>query len=326
MRDQQLHPLLTHLSATKPNAPEHWGDWSITPVTGGANGLLFRATGQNADLAVKFTQPDSRDRAGREYGALAALRQAGHDLAPKPILIERHRYALPVIVQTWLDGEALSAPPERDEDWERLIEHYVAIHRVTPAHVDTDLSDAFWNAPDARRGIQMVHAQVSLVPPEARPPELDSLARRLDAWRPPRWPAPPRALCRVDANYRNFIARPGAWASVDWENSGWGDPAFEMADIISHVVYINVPEPRWEWLARTYAELSGDLTALLRIQTYSVIALVWWVARIARYRYEVPRGLDQRLVTRPASWETEMAAKERHYLGAAKAALDRAGA
>jgi hypothetical protein len=36
-------------------------------------------------------------------------------------------------------------------------------------------------------------------------------------------------LYRCDNNLRNFVRRPGCWASVDWEYGGWGDPAFDAA-------------------------------------------------------------------------------------------------
>jgi hypothetical protein len=42
------------------------------------------------------------------------------------------------------------------------------------------------------------------------------------------------------------MRRAGAWASVDWENSGWGDAAFEIADMMTHPAYVTVPAALWE--------------------------------------------------------------------------------
>src|SRR5262245_19297074 len=95
------------------------------------------------------------------------------------------------------------------------------------------------------------------------------------------------------------------WASVDWENSGWGDPAFEIADLIAHPAYEHVAWDRWEQLVGAYAERRGDRSAGVRIRAYYTMMLVWWVVRCARYLYEVPRGLDPRLASRPADWYEE---------------------
>src|SRR6185295_4315285 len=119
----------------------------------------------------------------------------------------------------------------------------------------------------------------------------------------------------------NMIRRPGDWASVDWENSGWGDPAFELADAMAHPAYAGVSGARWEWAIDVYCRLVGDPAAATRIATYYPLMLAWWAARLARMLYEVPRGLDRRLVERPHGWEEEMRGKYKHYLELAGAAL-----
>ncbi len=109
---------------------------------------------------------------------------------------------------------------------------------------------------------------------------------------------------------------------MDWENSGWGDPAFDIADLIAHPAYATVPEARWEWVITRYADLSGDATAVHRIRTYSRLLIVWWVARFARSVYELPRGLDQRLAERTPGWHVaDMQAKYEHYAAQAAALL-----
>ncbi len=110
-------------------------------------------------------------------------------------------------------------------------------------------------------------------------------------------------------------------ASVDWEYSGWGDPAFELADMMTHPGYTEVVPVRWDWLIDAYTERMGDRTAALRVRTYSTIMLVWWVVRLARYLYEVPRGLDQRLVQPSAGWQTTTERNYAHYLALAEAQL-----
>jgi hypothetical protein len=49
--------------------------------------------------------------------------------------------------------------------------------------------------------------------------------------------------------------------------------------------------------------------------------LVWWVARLARTLYEVPRGGDARLVARPDGWAADMQARLGRYVERARIAL-----
>jgi aminoglycoside phosphotransferase (APT) family kinase protein len=309
-----LTALLQHLDGDAAHGPHAWREWQVTPVTGGANNLLYRATSARADYAIKFTVRDARDRAGREYAALSALHQAGLPIVPLPIHLDQERYRQPVVVQSWLEGDALKASPENDADWDALLAHYCAIHTLTPSRAQMPIAEATVNMSSAAAGRLLVAQHVAKLPPEALPASLLALLGWLEKTRLPEWDAPPRALCHTDPNWRNFIRRPRDWASVDWENSGWGDPAFEIADLITHPAYEHVGSERWEWLAAAYAERRHDPCAVTRIHTYVTILLIWWVVRMARYLYEVPRGLDPRLATRPQNWQRETERKCAQYV------------
>ncbi|MCL4506095.1 MAG: aminoglycoside phosphotransferase family protein [Chloroflexi bacterium] len=313
-----LVPLLDHLAADPPRGETAWQGWRIAPVAGGANNLLYRATGDGGDYAIKFTVRDERRRALREYTALKALRQAGLTIAPRAVWLDEARYRQPVVVQTWLEGEGLTAPPACDADWYALLEHYCAIHAVTPEHTSVDIGDAVLNLAGGAAGKRLVQEHAARLPVAAQPDSLRTVLAWIESWTPPEWDAPPRALCRVDANWRNFIRRPAGWASVDWENSGWGDPAFEIVDLITHPAYADVPVSRWEPLCADYAEMRRDTSAVQRIRTYTTIMRVWWVVRGARYLYEAPRGLDARLVSRPDDWLEDMRRKYDQFVARAE--------
>jgi aminoglycoside phosphotransferase (APT) family kinase protein len=315
---QDLLALLDHLASGKHRQGEPWRDAQVTRIEGGWSNLLYRVTGPLGDLAVKFTVRDKRDRAGREYDALLALHQAGLSIAPEPVLLDRKRYAQPVVVQTWLEGEASGRLPSTDAEWEKLLEHLATVHTVTPERTPVGLRRGVVDARSVREGRRIVRQQMARLPKNAQPASLRGLVRRFEATDFPGWSRAGVALCRVDNNILNVIRRPGAWASVDWENAGWGDPAFEMAQLMTHPAYIEVPCARWEWVVETYRGMMGDEAMARRTQVYTRMLAVWWVARVARYLYEVPRGLDQRLVDRPEGWETDMKAKYAHYLDLAE--------
>jgi hypothetical protein len=214
-----LRPLLDHLAAgigsTGEQPADHtWQGWRITRIGGGANNLLYHITGGAAghggagDLAVKFTMRDGRDRAGHEHGALRALEEAGLDLAPRALLLDRERYRQPVVVQTWLPGESSDRVPETEGEWLALIEHLVQVHAVTPARVSVRLDPPTLDARTATQALDNVHAQVARLPPEAQPDSLRHVLRRMEAAELPAWPAAPLGLCRCDNNLRNYVRIP----------------------------------------------------------------------------------------------------------------------
>ena len=317
-----LRPLLDHLAHNGPSAVEDWEQWHISRIGGGANNLLYRATGPPGDFATKFALRDARDRAGREYNALLALHRDGLSIAPEPVLLDRDRYALPVVVQTWLPGKISPDPPAAEEEWRHLLEHVAAVHTITPERSTAELPDPGCQTHNAETYRQAVQQNAKSLPSEAQPKPLRDLLHRLGATRLPEWPPPSVTLCRLDYNIRNFIRRPEPWASVDWENSLWGDPALDIAEWMMHPTYMDIPASRWEWVIDEYATRTEDAEAVLRIRTYHRILAVRWVVRLARFLYEVPRGLDPRLMDRPADWQEDMQMKYDHYLRLAQALIE----
>jgi hypothetical protein len=316
--DDELTALLAHLDAHPATSARRWQGWRIRPVGGGANNLLYRATGRLGDYAIKFAVRDERDRAGREHAALSAIAQAGADFAPRAVLLAREGYRQPAVIQTWVEGPVAAGPPATGAEWVRLLDLYSDIHRVTPDRVAIDLPAAVLNVASGEAGRQLIFEHLARIPAAERPRSLQPLADWLERWEPPEWDAPPRALCRVDGNWRNFVQRADRWVAVDWENSGWGDPAFEWADLITHPAYAGVPPERWGPPIAAYARRMGDPGASERVATYSTIMWLWWVVRWARYLYEVPRGLDPRLAARPATWQADATRSYERYLARAK--------
>ncbi|MDP9317016.1 MAG: aminoglycoside phosphotransferase family protein [Chloroflexota bacterium] len=308
----KLRPLLNYLAQYRP-VQTVWDGWHIRQMSGGANNLLYRTTRNTDDFAVKFTIRDLRDRAGREYRALTALAQVGYGIAPQPILLDQASYAHPVVVQTWIVGDPFTLPAT-DDDWYHLVEHLATIHTLTPADTTVRLTPAVLAARSPDECRQLIQEQLKLIPLAAQPAALHDLVHRLEPVLSAPWPPTPSTLCRNDPNSPNFIRRPTAWASVDWENSGWSDPAFEIADLISHPAYRTVPLEHWHGVIHTYCSLVHDATAATRIEVYYKTLLVWWVARFVRTLYEVPLSLDQRLVERPANWAEETQAKCEYYV------------
>ena len=313
-QEAALRSLVDHLDRGRPRQEGAWQGWRIAPVVGGRNNLLYRARGPGGDLAIKFYRRDGRDRAGREYHSLLVLRQAGLEIAPQPMLLDRERYGQPVGVQRWIEGQTGGPLPEEEGPWQALSEHLASIHSVTPQRTPIKLRRGTIHAASAEEARQRVYEQAAHLPAGAQPDSLRRLLERLRAATLPDWPSAPVALCRLDNNLANYVWRPAGWASVDWEYSGWNDPAFDVANLASHVAWLEVPAWRWVWFVEGYARLVKDETVALRAEVYRRIMLVWWAARLARYLYELPRGRDQRLADWPEGWQAEIETKYEGYL------------
>jgi aminoglycoside phosphotransferase (APT) family kinase protein len=317
-----LTPLLDALVAHLDAPPASIESWQVQRILGGQNNVLFRATSDDDSIAVKFTRRDARDRAGREFAALQLLEQVDSSLAPVPLLLDRDSYALPVVVQSWLTGGTSATVPTSAE-WGLLIDHLRAIHRIKLEQATAPIPPAVLTMTSADDGVQRVLGGWHGQPAGTFTPEVDALVERVRGRNWPTWPQPELTLCRVDPNILNFVRLPTRWASVDWENSGWGDPAFEVADLLAHPAYTTVPAGMWKELIVAYSLGNDDQTLMLRIRTYLALMLADWAVFFARKAHEYAQGRLQtpRLVDRPASWYATLPQQAAHYLAAAKAAL-----
>jgi hypothetical protein len=257
---------------------------------------------------------DDRDRAGSEYRALLALQRAGFDVAPRPVLLEQTRYRQPVVVQTWIEGEKVGLAPSADADWHALVQHYSAIHAIAPGKTNVSLGAAILTMDSATTALQQIDRQLVHIPRSEQPTALRSLIDWLEGASFPSWPLPPITLCRGDPNPQNFFRRSAGLASVDWEYSGWGDPAWDLADLMSHPAYLAVPASHLSALVDLYPLADHDRCFAIRVQVYHRLLLVWWAVRFARLLYEDGRVPDERLAPRLPSWRAETEDNYQEYL------------
>ena len=298
-----------------------WQNWRIRHVGGGMNGRLFRATGPAGDVAVKFAIRDERDRAGREWAALSMLAGKSATLAPRPLLLERDRYAHQVIVQSWLDGESTDATPADDAAWEALCRHLLEVHSLPMSPVHPAIRPVVLSVTSASDALRAISFQHSCMPRTDWSQAVNDLVDQALSLTWPRWPSPPLCFCRGDPNIRNFIRRPLSWASVDWEYSGWGDPAFEIADFLAHAAHVTWPRRQKSLLVNLYCARSGDTTIRERIPVYETLMLVWWTLRLGRLLPEARSGADTRLAGLSHYWYEEKLELQQQYLQLAAAAL-----
>lgn len=320
-QQQYFPPLLDYLHQTQPDHPHIWRGWFIERVFGGQNNLLYHARHEDEGdtVAVKFTRLDERRRASREFHTLWALQEAGLDLAPVPFVLAEGRYhGRQAVIQSWLDGLVDPTPPQSPAEWEMLLDHLLAVQKVRPSDTVVPLPPATLRATHPRELLAFLQQRAAALPPDALMEPVTTLLAYLEKRPFPDQPASQLALLHCDPNPRNFVRRPSGWLAVDWENSGWGDPALEIADLMAHAAYMDVPDETWEWVIGLVAERWADDTAVSRIWAYYPLILTFWVVIFTQSMYELAHSLpNSRLAPRPTDWAETLPGKYDHYLSLA---------
>lgn len=313
-------PLLDYLHLTQPDHPHFWQPWFIERIYGGQNNLLYHARCDDQAFAVKFTRLDERSRASREFHALWALQEAGLELAPVPYVladgrIDRQVDGRQAVIQSWLGGVVDPMPPQSPAEWECLLDHMRAVQSVKPENTAVPLPPATLRATHPRELLAFLQQRSAALPPHAHIKPVAVLLNRLEKWAYTDWPAPPVALLHCDPNLLNFVRRPSGWLAVDWENSGWGDPVLEIADLMAHAAFMTVPPETWQWLVQVIAERGEDESAVSRIWAYYPFILTFWVVIFTQGMYELANNVpNARLAPRPPDWAETIPIKYNHYL------------
>lgn len=321
----QLHLLLNHLASHNYRLINgKFLDWKFQKILGGYNNIVYRVSRNSSTFAVKFTMRDERARAWREYSALTALQNMGLQVAPKPVLLDQLSYAHPVIVMTWLEGKVSKDPPQNEAEWTSLFKHYSTIHSVNETNCGIALPIAVLTIPEISYCKQFVISETQRTPEKEWAREHFELLRLFESLQIPCLPKVQPVLCRNDPNTTNYIRKENYyWLSVDWESSGLGDPAFEVANILTHPKFLLHAEIDQDWVIKRYASMTGDDQFIARVNIYLKTILAFWCFRWTRLVYEILNEMDKRLVDlrTDKNWREKLARKYQFYLKKAFEAL-----
>ncbi|MCY3957874.1 MAG: aminoglycoside phosphotransferase family protein [Chloroflexi bacterium] len=314
------HALLKAVAAAHARQARVWSASGVTirRVTGGANNALYRVEAGSEHFAFKLCVDDERQRARREYGALRVLAAAGMDLAPGPLwLDERCRVVpYPVVAYRWLSGTPIGPDPAAQQ-LAALIESLQRIHSVRPEDpTGLELADAwfhwfeFGTYLDELRGLLAEHGPW-LADVDKRGRELrarlnglvESCARGVassDA--DPSRGQVPRRLCRVDPGLANALwCDDGRLRWVDWEYSGWGDPALELADLRWHVSLDGLGPAEHDRLRDRYRRPADDLGFERRLAVWDRLISTRWALVLLRWLWSAHAGPDRERLTQPTA-------------------------
>jgi aminoglycoside phosphotransferase (APT) family kinase protein len=307
---------------------ENWteGEVSVSRIPGGYNNALYSVWCDGARFACKLCVSDGRERAAREYGTLAFLRAAGLDIAPQPVLLDKSLAVLPypTVVYRWLPGEPLCAPLGADQV-RALLESIQAIHDLRVDSVPgAELPTAIFHWFGCDPYLDELHGFVSRYGPWLASTGAEGralhgrLARLVDSCTAHLTSsgvdlalgAFPLALSRVDANLANTVWRENEqlrW--VDWEYSGWGDPALDLSDLRWHAALEPLDDAQHTWLRQHYRRPADDPGFGDRLALWDRLLVTRWPFLILRALWSAYNGPDRVRLTQWAVQPAETRAR-----------------
>ncbi|PKO22082.1 MAG: hypothetical protein CVU38_11250 [Chloroflexi bacterium HGW-Chloroflexi-1] len=290
----------------------------------GLNNNLYRVRFDGGVYTCKLFVVDERQRAQREWTAVRSLHDAGSRLAPEPVAYAPNGpLPQPVIVYQGVTGQSLSGQSLLADDLAALIECVGQIHRTAPA-ADTEPLVA-WRQPEDYASYlaeiqEFLRALREWVTSgQVGAADLPNWAADLPALLPlieaamesaecavasagDRGACPAPALVRVDGNLDSIVRdEDGRLLFLDWESSGWGDPAFDLAELCWCPRAQTISQVQWQAALEAYVPHPRDETFWERLVVYNQLLPAWWVGRSAVHLLEGARQAvgQQRLVSIP---------------------------
>ena len=291
---------------------ETWTDGGVTAcrVSGGGNNALYRVEAGGRFYACKLCVADERRRAAREYGALGLLRAAGLDIAPQPLWLDESCTILPypTVVYRWLPGEPLG-PSLTHGQLVAVLESVQQMHALRPCDYERfDLPAAWLQWFDFAPYLARLRDMLNQYGPWLRTTASDGqdlrerLARLVERCAVTFATTPvdpgrgrfPLGLCRADQNLANGIwGEDGRLRWVDWEYSGWGDPALDLAELRWHAALAGLDPAQHAWLRDHYRRPADDATFDERLVVWDRFVVTHWPFLVLRRLWSEYNGPDR---------------------------------
>lgn len=268
------------------------------------NYAIFRVNTPEGIFCCKLLLADQRQRALREWNALRILDQHSLDLAPLPFALDESRAVLPlpVIVMSWVQGRPLNHQRLTQSMLNELIYALQRVHSLTPKQTTFDLPPGWAQPHDfaglsqsfedrlqiyltwqreanpfsvraSIQGLQDAKVQKQVESTVAQAVRLAELAARL-----PGIPMP--TLVRTETTLADVM-----WTAdekiclLDWDASGWGDPAFDLAALRWHPQNQDLSLHQWEIMRAAYIPPPLDDAFSQRLRAWEAILPVDWCLR-----------------------------------------------
>jgi aminoglycoside phosphotransferase (APT) family kinase protein len=280
----------------------------------GMNNALYRVQLGNDAYACKLCVLDERQRAQREYRALSEV--AHLDVAPQPICLDESCTIVPypAVVYTWQDGDALG-PQLTHAQLEALLDSLQCIHSCQPGESGKGLPTAWFHWFDLSPYLKELHELLEQYGSWLRDSQPAGKAlfsrlervigicekRLLSSMLDIQLTKVPLRLCHVDPNLANTV-----WGSdghvrwVDWEFSGWGDPALDLAEFRWHQALDDVTPAQKAWMRNHYIPPASDADFTDRLVLWDCLLATRWPLIVLRWLWSAHNGPDRLRLTMPS--------------------------
>lgn len=288
--------------------------WQVQRAPGGMNNLLYRVDHAGSAYACKLCVPDERRRAEREYAALDLLQKRGIDIAPKPVAIDTSTTIVPypAVVYEWCEGQGLNTI-QNESNWLTLLHSLQRMHACRPQPDDKrrlliPVQRAWFHWFERAPYIEELDDFIEKYAPwlrrisnegQALTKRLERLVRvgsdRLASMQVDiSWSSVPVCLCHVDPNSSNAIVdSSGRVRWVDWEYSGWGDPALDLAEYRWHMAYAGLSASQQTWFRDNYLPAPNDASFEQRLAFWDSLLAVRWPLLLLRWLWSREHGPDR---------------------------------
>jgi len=269
----------------------HENGWHLKRIYGGMNGIIYRADNSTASspIAIKMRKRGERYRALREFNALKLLDDLSIPIAPKPIALYPDRPLLEgdVVISNWVEGDVLHNLSDAPFHlWENILTTFSKFHAIqhTNHHPILESVSQTRSTENVLIDIEARYAQL----PEGQWGQItkNDIRNIIDEYKKNRPPNLPPAtyisLITCDANPNNMIYHHGNITLIDWENSGWGDPASDIADLLIRPNCATLPDDMKQKIIRRYAQMMNLPELEARIIAYEYPMLIVWLILSSR--------------------------------------------
>ena len=278
--------LLSSVRAAVASADIAPAEYGLSRLSGGMTHDVFVPV-DSPNLVAKVFQGARPDEPEQEWNALRTL--AGSGVAPDPVHFDRSSPA--VVVMTRVPGLALPAGALEEEHAHTIGRAHRLVHATVPEH----------RRPPDHSGLRTT--RTSLMHDGGHPTLADAsdptdLVAR--AWRAAQawiadadidhlvsaFPAERLRFCRGDPNLSNYLWSDDGLVLIDWENSGYNDPALELADMAEHASTRTLGEDFWTSLADATELTPADRARV--VHGRRLMACLWLVLIESRQRQGLP--------------------------------------
>ncbi len=342
MFSKYIYPYLQAVAEIYDNGLDNWDSkgFAIRRIYGGANNALYKIDTKTESLACKLCVDDGRERAAREFGALKTIQAAGYDIAPEPLLLDESQSIVPfpVVIYRWADGDILKTPVTQQQ-LETFLDSFHQLHRIQPSTYPPFQLDAWFHWFDFNEYLIEIAGLFDQYTPwlKAKMPGGYKLQDRLQfiinecatiiasTDVDPSKECIPLRLVRIDPNIANAIVGPqGQIRWVDWEYSGWGDPALDIAELRWHAALQPLGEQALKWLRANYKPSFVDPGFWERVRIWDHILATRWPLLILRALWSNHNGPDRKRLSTVEFTSESLFQRLRSYIRRAEKLLSSA--